>query len=148
MEVLVFQDCSVLPDFRTNSTKVISRSVDHLQLFSFQIFPSQLIEFVSLFRDLHILEMDRCELDVGQLKQILLDQPILHTLKCSTWTHNSVQRSGIADLQVDFRHCRLQTNKQTFAAFEEDYLDRRTMAVKVLDEYANFAAILSHEANS
>ena len=54
----------------------------------------------------------------------------------------------MADLQVDFRHCRLQTNKQTFEAFEEDYLDRRTMAVKVLDEYANFATLLSHEANS
>merc|ERR1711863_63481 len=28
LEVLVFQDCSVLPDWRTNQTKVISRSVD------------------------------------------------------------------------------------------------------------------------
>lgn len=149
LEVLVFQDCSVLPDWRTNQTKVISRSVDHLQLFSFQIFPSQLVEFVSLFRDLHILEMDRCELDIGEVKQTLLDQPLLHTLKCSSWTHTSMtQRSRMADLQVDFRHCRLQTNKQTFEAFEEDYLDRRTMAVKVLDEYANFATLLSHEANS
>ena len=119
-----------------------------MQLFSFQIFPSQLVEFVSLFRDLHILEMDRCELDIGEVKQTLLDQPLLHTLKCSTWTHTSIQRSRMADLQVDFRHCRLQTNKQTFEAFEEDYLDRRTMAVKVLDEYANFATLLSHEANS
>ena len=92
--------------------------------------------------------MDRCELDIGEVKQTLLDQPLLHTLKCSTWTHTSIQRSRMADLQVDFRHCRLQTNKQTFEAFEEDYLDRRTMAVKVLDEYANFATLLSHEANS
>ena len=104
---------------------------------------------IPICRDLHILEMDRCDLDIGELKQILLDQPVLHTLKCSTWTHDSVQRSEqMADLQVDFRHCRLQTNKQTFAAFEEDYLDRRTMAVKVLDEYANFATLLNHEANS
>ena len=50
LEVVVFQDCSVHPEWRTNQTKVISRSVDHLQLFSLQIFPSQLVEFVSLFR--------------------------------------------------------------------------------------------------
>lgn len=150
LEVMVFQDCSVLPDWRStghgNQIKVISRSVDHLQIFQMQILPCQLVDFVSLFRDLHILEMDRCDLDVGQLKELLLDQPLLHTLKCSQWTHSSVQRSGIADLQVDFRHCRLQMNKQFFDIYDDDFLDRRTMAVKVLDEYASFAPILNHDS--
>ena len=86
--------------------------MDHLQLFSLQIFPSQLVEFVSLFRDLHILEMDRCELDVGQVKQILLDQPILHTLKCSTWTHNSIQRSsGIGEFCPQEGACEIPVPK-------------------------------------
>jgi hypothetical protein len=94
--------------------------------------------------------MDRCDLDVGQLKQLLLDQPLLHTLKCSHWTHTSVQRTEMANLQVDFRHCRLQMSKQSFATFDDDdhHHDRRTMAVKVLDEYATFAPILNHEAYS
>ena len=107
----------------------------------------QVVDFISLFRDLHVLEMDRCDLDVGQLKQVLLDQPLLHSLKCSLWTHSSVQQSRMADLQGDFRHCRLQTNKQSFSLREEDeqVLDRRTMAVKVLDEYAGYAPVLNHE---
>ena len=113
----------------------------------YQIDFLQVVDFISLFRDLHVLEMDRCDLDVGQLKQVLLDQPLLHSLKCSLWTHSSVQQSRMADLQGDFRHCRLQTNKQSFSLREEDeqVLDRRTMAVKVLDEYAGYAPVLNHE---
>lgn len=151
LEVLVFQECSIVPDWRSHSLgnhiKVISCSVDHLQMFGLQILPSQVVDFISLFRDLHVLEMDRCDLDVGQLKQVLLDQPLLHSLKCSLWTHSSVQQSRMADLQGDFRHCRLQTNKQSFSLREEDdqVLDRRTMAVKVLDEYAGYAPVLNHE---
>ena len=36
LEVLVFQDCSVVPDWRSQQShiKVISRSVDHLQVIS------------------------------------------------------------------------------------------------------------------
>lgn len=155
LETLVFHDCSVLVDWRApnhgSQVKVISRSVDHLQLFGLQIQPAQLVDFVSLFRDLHILEMDRCDLDVGQVKSILLDQPVLHTLRCSHWTHSSIQRAGgMANLQTDFRNCRLQINKQSFAAYDEeqDSHDRRTMAVKILDEYAAFAPVLSHEFHS
>ena len=79
--------------------------------------------------------------------RVLLDQPLLHSLKGSLWTHSSVQQSRMADLQGDFRHCRLQTNKQSFSLREEDeqVLDRRTMAVKVLDEYAGYAPVLNHE---
>ena len=109
LEVLVFQDCSIVPDWRSQSLgshiKVISRSVDHLQLLNLQISVGQLVDFISLFRDLHCLEMDRCDLDLSQLKGVLLDQPLLHTLKCSLWTHSSlVQQSRMADLQGDFRH--------------------------------------------
>ena len=73
LEVLVFQDCSIVPDWRARLThiKVISRSVDHLQIFRLEILPpSQLVDFVSLFRDLHILELDKCELDNAELKQV------------------------------------------------------------------------------
>ena len=44
-------------------------SVDHLQLFGLQWqgLPLQWIDFVSLFRDLHILEMDRCNLEIDQV---------------------------------------------------------------------------------
>ncbi len=89
--------------FETFQIKVVSRTVDHLQLFGITILPNQLVDLVSLFRDLHILEMDRCDLDVNQLKQLLLDQPVLHTLKCSQWTKIQ-QTSGMANLQGDFRY--------------------------------------------
>lgn len=87
--------------------------------------------------------MDRCDLDVGQLKEVLLDQPLLHSLKCTLWT--SMQQSRWSDLQTDFRHCRLQTSKESFSAKDDEYLDRRTMAVKVLEEYAGFAPLLTHD---
>ena len=45
LEVLVFQECSIVPDWRSHSLgnhiKVISCSVDHLQMFGLQILPSQ-----------------------------------------------------------------------------------------------------------
>ena len=45
LEVLVFQECSIVPDWRSHSLgnhiKVISCSVDHLQMFALQILPSQ-----------------------------------------------------------------------------------------------------------
>ena len=138
LEVLVLQECSIVPDWRARLThiKVISRSVDHLQIFSLQILPySQLVDFISLFRDLHILELDKCELDNAELKQVLLDQSSLHTLRCGLWPNISMQQ--FSDLQGDFLSCRLETSKESPDL--DEYLDRRTMAVKVLDEYAGVA---------
>ena len=47
LEVLVFQECSIVPDWRSHSLgnhiKVISCSVDHLQMFGLQILPSQVL---------------------------------------------------------------------------------------------------------
>ena len=143
LEVLVLQECSIVPDWRARLThiKVISRSVDHLQIFSLQILPySQLVDFISLFRDLHILELDKCELDNAELKQVLLDQSSLHTLRCGLWPNISMQQ--FSDLQGDFLSCRLETSKESPDL--DEYLDRRTMAVKVLDEYAGVAPLLNN----
>lgn len=144
LEVLVFQECSIVPDWRARLThiKVISRSVDHLQIFALQILPSaQLVEFISLFRDLHVLELDKCELDNAELKQVLLDQSSLHTLKCGLWTNISMQQ--FSDIQSDFLNCRLETSKEC-PDWDAEYLDRRTMAVKVLDEYAGVSPLLNN----
>ena len=133
LESLVFQDCSLVPDWRFSSNlKVVSRSVDILQIFGMS-WPinGQLVDFISLFRDLKVLEMDRCDLDLGQLKRVLLDQPLLHTLNCSLWTHSSVQQ-----YQEVEKFKRLQDAKLT----DQEY--RRTLAVKLLDEYAGFAPLL------
>lgn len=149
LETLVLNECSVSADWRTSSTKVISRSVDHLQLFGLQWqgLPHQWVDFVSLFRDLHTLEMDRCNLEIDQIKALLLDQPLLHTLRCGHWTHSSTQ--NLAELQLDFRHCHLQLNKQAFYYDEDEHAgDRRTMAVKLLAEYASFGPTLPIDAYS
>ena len=48
-------------------------SIDHLQLFGLQWqgLAMQWVDFVSLFRDLHILEMDRCNLEIDQVRSSL-----------------------------------------------------------------------------
>lgn len=117
--------------------------MEHLQLFSFQILPRQLVALLSLFRDLQILEMDRCDLDLNQMKLILLDQPDLHTLRCQNWLHTSAQ--NLTHLQMDFRNCNLQMSRQTFA-FDEDRI--QTMAATLLSEYAGFSPTLKFDALS
>ena len=57
----------------------------------------------------------------------------------------SVQQ--MSDLQNDFLSCKLESTKE-YSEDLDEYLDRRTMAVKVLDEYAGVAPLLNHEVNS
>ena len=123
--------------------KPLSKTVEHIQLFSFEILPRQLVALLSLFRDLQVLELDRCDLDLNQMKLILLDQPELHTLRCQNWLHTSAQ--NLTNLQMDFRNCNLQMNRQSFA-FEEDRM--QTMAAALLSDYAGFAPILKFDAPS
>jgi hypothetical protein len=52
-----------------------------MQLYSFTILPSQLRTFLTLFRGLHVLEMDMCDLDMEGMKAVLLNQPLLHTFR-------------------------------------------------------------------
>ena len=49
---------------------------------------------------------------VFQIKALLLDQPLLHTLRCAHWTHSSTQ--SLAELQIDFRNCHFQVHCCTF----------------------------------
>ena len=46
--------------------------------------------------------MDVCDLDLAKMKAVLLDQPLLHTLRCSTWLHTSAL--NLANLQLSFRY--------------------------------------------
>ncbi len=46
-----------------------------------------------------------------------MDQPLLHTLRCAYWTHSSTQ--SLAELQMYFRNCHFQLNKQAFF-YDED----------------------------
>lgn len=152
LENFVLVDCSVRPDwdhsgssntYTVRKIRPLSKTVDHLQLFSLQISPSQLVTFISMFRELHILELDRCDLDLNQIKLVLLDQPELHTLRCTHWTYTSAQ--NLTNLQMDFRNCRLQMSRQSFA-FEEDH--SQTMAATILSDYAGFSPILNFESFS
>ena len=87
--------------------------------------------------------MDQCDLDLDQIKQVLLDQPELHTLRCMAWTHPSAQ--NLTDLQMDFRNCRLET-KMAFESGEGGTEEKRTMAARLLSDYASFAPVLNFEA--
>jgi hypothetical protein len=133
--------------YSAHKSKPLSTSVDHLQLFSLHIAPPQLVDLISFFRELQVLEMDQCDLDLNQVKVVLLDQPDLHTLRCTVWTHASAQ--NLSDLQMDFRNCRMQTSKMAFAAAaaaEEE--QKRTMAARLLAEYVGFEPVLNFEAFS
>lgn len=147
LETLVLCDCSVKPDWdqpvRYNRQSPLSTSVDHLQLFSLQILPGQLVNFIALFRDLQILETDRCELDLNQIKCVLLDQNELHTFRCTQWSHTSAQ--NLTNLQMAFRNCKLQMDRQEFA-FEEDF--NQTMAATLLSEYAGFSPLVNFDTIS
>merc|ERR1719266_2240656 len=106
-----------------------------MQLLAFQIQPTQLVTFLNLFKGLQVLEMDDCDLDA--MKAVLLNQPLLHTFRCTTWLHTSAL--NMANLQLSFRNCSLQLNKQSLV-FEEDF--SVTMAANLLAEYADFASTL------
>ena len=127
-------------------TQVISHSVDCLQIFGLQLpgdIPSLLVSFICMFRDLLVLEMDRCDLDVAQIKAIILAQPSLQVLRCAHWTHAT--EANVASLAPCLPTCRLQVNKQTFTYFEEETNQKRTMAAQLLSEYAGFSPLLSHD---
>jgi hypothetical protein len=145
LENLVMCDCSVLPDWDRSCSfsdrKPLCKTVVHLQLFTLQILPTVLVKFLSMFRDLNILEMDHCDLDLDQMKRVLLDQSMLHTLRCTFWTHISAQ--NVTNLQMSFRNRSLQMNRQAFS-FDEDR--SKTMAASLLAEYAGFAPVLNVEA--
>ena len=126
--------------------QVISHSVDCLQIFGLQLpgeCPTLLVELICMFRDLLVLEMDRCDLDVAQIKSIILAQPSLQILRCAHWTHAT--EANVASLAPCLPTCRLQVNKQTFTYFEEETNLKRTMAAQLLSEYAGFSPLLSHD---
>ncbi len=149
LETLILCECSIRPDWdhlRSYSRrKPLSKTVDHLQLISLQIEPSQLVDFIALFRDLHVLELDRCDMDVDQVKLVLSDQPEMHVLRCSLWSHTSAK--NLTKLQMDFRNCRLQMNRQAFT-FDEDGGNVQTMAATLLSEYADFSLTMNVESFS
>ena len=127
--------------------QVLSHSVDCLQIFGLQLpgeCPSILVDLISMFRDLLVLEMDRCDLDVSQIKSVILSQPSLQVLRCANWTHAT--EANLASLAPCMPTCRLQVNKQSFAYFEEEMHHKRTMAAQLLSEYAGFSPLLNHDA--
>ena len=131
----------------SRNRQVISHSVDHLQIFGLQLpgeCPSLLVDLISMFRDLLVLEMDRCDLDVAQIKAVILAQPSLQTLRCAQWTHATA--ANLASLAPSLPTCHLQVDKQTFAYFEEEMHHKRTMAAQLISEYAGFSPLLSHDA--
>ena len=115
----------------------MSETVRHVQLIAFQIMPSQMVTFLNLFKGLQVLEMDVCDLDLESMKAVLLNQPLLHTFRCSTWLHTSAL--NMANLQLSFRNCSLQLCKQSLV-FEEDC--SVTMAANLLSEYADFSSVI------
>jgi len=150
LENLVLVDCSIIPDFwgRTNfrsqrQQQPISRSVEHLQLVNLDISPNLLVDFLGLFRDLQILEIDRCELDLDQMKLLLLGQPELHTLRCTEWSSPNANSTDLTKLQMEFRSCKLQMSRQSFVF--DDYETQRTLAAALLSEYAGFSPLIRFE---
>ena len=97
-----------------------------------------MVTFLNLFKGLQVLEMDVCDLDLESMKAVLLNQPLLHTFRCSTWLHTSAL--NMANLQLSFRNCSLQLSKQNIV-LEKDY--SVTMAANLLSEYADFSSVLS-----
>ena len=49
--------------------------------------------------------MDVCDLDLDAMKSVLLNQPLLHTFRCTTWLHTSAL--NMANLQLSFRFVKL-----------------------------------------
>lgn len=141
LDTLVLNDCSIREDWDHHRTfdrrKPLSETVRHLQLIMFQILPSQMVTFLNLFKGLQVLEMDVCDLDLDSMKAVLLNQPLLHTFRCTTWLHTSAL--NLANLQLSFRKVSLQLCKQSLV-FEEDF--SVTMAANLLSEYADFSSSL------
>ena len=158
LETLVLFECSLREDWsnmggfgggphRAGST-VLSKSVTTMQLISFHLFNNwQLVEFLSHFRGLRVLEMDCCELNLEQLKRILASQPELHTLRCPRWPSITIQ--ALARLHADFRSCRLVGHGPGESG-NVDSCDAqgKTMAASLLAEYANFAPTFGIDAFS
>lgn len=139
VETVVMSECSVREDwidhFSTfDRKKPLSESVRYMQLIDLQILPHQLVEFLRLFKDILVLEMDVCDLDLGKMKSVLLEQPLLQILRCPVWRH--MTPINLANLQQAFRHCSLQLSKESLV-FEEDYCV--TMAANLLADYVDFA---------
>ena len=153
LEHLVLNDCSFRADVDHFSVasggsgggnlkgKPLSQTAVHVQLLSVQILPGQLVDFLHLFPDLQILEMDRCDLDLNQVKRVLLNHPELHTLRCLHWTHTSAK--NLSDLQLDFRNRKLQMNRKDFN-FDSDP-SAQTMAATLLADYAGISPLLNFD---
>jgi len=141
LDTLILNDCSIREDWdhlrSFDRRKPLSETVRYMQLLAFQIQPTQLVTFLNLFKGLQVLEMDVCDLDLDAMKAVLLNQPLLHTFRCTTWLHTSAL--NMANLQLSFRNCSLQLNKQSLVIEEEC---SGTMAANLLADYADFTPIL------
>jgi len=141
LDTLVLHDCSIREDWdhirSFDRRKPLSETVRHVQLIMLQILPNQLLTLLNLFKGLQVLEMDVCDLNLDQMKAVLLNQPLLHTFRCASWLHTSAQ--NMTNLQLSFRNCNLQLCKQSLV-FEEDC--SVTMAANLLGEYADFSVTL------
>lgn len=147
LDNLVMSDCSLMENWDQfgfpNAFRVgLSKSIRHLQLLSFILLQEDeslgFVKFLSLFKGLRILDMDRCDLDLDRMKMVLIEQPELHTLRCTQWTNTSAQ--NLANLQMSFRNCSLQMKREEFAIDEDCH--KQTMAASLLSDYATFSPIL------
>merc|ERR1711874_678065 len=79
VETLVLSECSVREDWdhlrSFDRKKPLSDTCRHMQLMALQILPHQLVELLRMFKDLLVLEMDVCDLDLSKMKAVLLDHP-------------------------------------------------------------------------
>ncbi len=154
LENLVLKDCSVLPwdrQYRLSSSsssaaqrkKPLSRTVEHLQLVGLSIAPAQLVDFLSLFRDLRVIEMDHCELDPNQIKLVMLNQEQLHTFRCFSWSHGDASQPDVGA----GAGCKLQTGRNAFLQEASDAAaETKTMAARLLSDYAGFSPLLQVES--
>ena len=147
LEVLVLFDCSLRPDWTSSSFRqqhAISKTVQHAQLINLQIIPAELVYFVSLFKGLNVLEMDRCDVTMEELKMMLLDQTELRTLKCNQWTN--IVNSDLTRLQMEFSQCQI-INCFPFDLLEDDGEfssdGKTTFTASLLSKFANFAPLLN-----
>ena len=136
LEILSLDTCLI--DVHSRSKQAMSlSSVEHLQLFNVRVeSQTKLLNFMGLFWNLRVLDMDKCPLDLQHLKAFLQSRQDLKVLRCPKWTkvtHQDLDRLNVRH-NIQYRYFSLSEHEQ-----RERY--KETKAASLLSHYAGISPV-------
>ena len=120
----------------------IPETVEHLQLYGCEIDDSShFLQFVGLFENLKVMDMDRCCLDKSAMELLLASHQTLRTLNSHLWPIMTERQ--LMEIQASLG--KMKNRKERFSFNESRLVTNQTRAARLLSAYAGISPVISYD---